>query len=225
MHTISRHRQGAQATCRVTRPGAESRAEAHGGILESWERRPVATAHRRTRRTPAHQPPGARAELSAGRASETAESAWAPVSEGNQSGRADGRGSRSGLIVAVESRRTSRREPGSSEGDRRGEEGAIGRDAGEFLPQSPSHHARGAKPPLANPLLEEPDALIALVRVCGGVGGQPPALPGKIFQAAETGVETRRARRTRSQTGGRAGSGMLRKFSYLTNLPALNPGR
>src|SRR6184192_4349497 len=25
---------------------------------------------------------------------------------------------------------------------------------------------------------EEPDALIALVRVCGGVGGQPPALPG-----------------------------------------------
>jgi hypothetical protein len=33
-------------------------------------------------------------------------------------------------------------------------------------------------PNVANALLEEPDALIALVRVRGGVGGQPPALPG-----------------------------------------------
>ena len=164
----------------MTGPGAESTAEAHGGILESWESRTVATAQRRTRMTPAHQHPGARVELSAACASETAESAWAPASEGNRSGRADGCGSRSGLVVAIESRRTSRREPGSSEGDRRGEEGAIGRDAGEFLPQQTSHHARGAKPPLANPLFEEPDALIALVRVCGGLGGQPPGLPGKI---------------------------------------------
>ena len=170
---------------RLRRAGGETARNApftpsahRDSILESGESRPAATAHRRTRRTTAHQPPGARAELFADRASETAESAWAPVSEGNRSGRADGRGSRSGLIVAVESRRTSRREPRSSEGDRRGEERAIGRDAGEFLPQSTSHHARGAKPPLANPLLEEPDALIALVQACGGVGGQPPALPG-----------------------------------------------
>jgi len=106
LHTVSRPRHGVQATCSVTRPGAESRAEAHGGILESWERRPVATAHCRTRMTPAHQHPGARAELSAAVASEAAESAWAPVSEGNRSERADGGGSRSGLVVAVESRRT-----------------------------------------------------------------------------------------------------------------------
>ena len=32
---------------------------------------------------------------------------------------------------------------------------------------------------VATPLLEEPDALIAHVRVCGGLGGQPPGLPGK----------------------------------------------
>jgi hypothetical protein len=30
-------------------------------------------------------------------------------------------------------------------------------------------------------LLEEPDALIALVRVCGGLGGRPPGLPGDQF--------------------------------------------
>ena len=33
--------------------------------------------------------------------------------------------------------------------------------------------------PAVNALFEEPNALIVLVRVCGGVGGQPPALPGK----------------------------------------------
>ena len=33
---------------------------------------------------------------------------------------------------------------------------------------------------VATPLAEEPDALIALVRVCGGLGGQPPGLPGKM---------------------------------------------
>jgi hypothetical protein len=106
LHTIRRHRHGARATCSGTRPGSESRAEAHGGILESWESRTAATEHCRARMTPAHQHPGARAELSAARASETAGSARAPVSEGNRSERADGGGSRSGLIVAVESRRT-----------------------------------------------------------------------------------------------------------------------
>lgn len=38
---------------------------------------------------------------------------------------------------------------------------------------------------LANAYGEEPDALIALVRVCGGVGGRPPALPGKTTKEEE----------------------------------------
>ena len=33
---------------------------------------------------------------------------------------------------------------------------------------------------IANPSHEEPYALIALVRVCGGVGGKPPILPGRL---------------------------------------------
>lgn len=32
---------------------------------------------------------------------------------------------------------------------------------------------------IANPSPEEPYALIALVRVCGGLGGKPPILPGR----------------------------------------------
>ncbi len=129
-----------------------------GGILESWESRTVPTRNNRKRTTPVQQRPGAWAELSAADASETSGAPREPAREGTRSERAHGCGSRSGLVVASESRVTSRREPASSEGERRGEEGAIGRDAGEFLPQSTSHHARGAKPPLANPLLEEPDA-------------------------------------------------------------------
>ena len=33
---------------------------------------------------------------------------------------------------------------------------------------------------IANPSHEEPYALIALVRDCGGVGGKPPILPGRL---------------------------------------------
>ena len=38
---------------------------------------------------------------------------------------------------------------------------------------------------LAKAYGEEPDALIALVRVCGGVGGQPPALPGEHTEVGD----------------------------------------
>ena len=34
-------------------------------------------------------------------------------------------------------------------------------------------------------LIEEPSALIGLARVCGGAGGQPPALPGSDAEAEE----------------------------------------
>ena len=136
MHTVSRFLQGAQATCMVAGPGSESGAEAPGGILESWESRPDPWPNYRIRTTPVHQRPGAWAMLSAARASETRKAAKDSGSEGNRSERGNGGGSLSGLIVAFESRVTKRREPESSEGDRRGEERAIGRDVGETLPQS-----------------------------------------------------------------------------------------
>ena len=107
VHTISRHRHGAQATCAETGSGAESGAKAYGGILGSWESRTALSHESRNRTTPAHQRPGAGAVLSAARASETREAARAPASEGNRSERASGGGSLSRFIIAMESRRTS----------------------------------------------------------------------------------------------------------------------
>lgn len=135
MHKISRHQIGAQATCMWARPGSESGAKAYGGILESWESRTVPTWNNRKRMTPVQQRPGAWAELLEADANEKPEAPVEPASEGNRSARTGGCGSRSGLVLAFESRVTSRREPASSEGGRRGEEGAIGRDVGEILPQ------------------------------------------------------------------------------------------
>jgi hypothetical protein len=64
----------------------------------------------------------------------------------------------------------------SSEGDYRGETRASWRDVGEFQPHQrvfigQQHIVESAEDFLAFALPEEPDALIALVRVCGGVGG------------------------------------------------------
>ena len=135
MHAVSRLLRGTQAKCVEAGPGSESRAEAYGGILGSWESPHRSLEHYRKRTIPVHQRPGAWAAFPAAFVSETRETKET-ASEGNRSGRVGECGSRSGLIVAIESRRTNRREPGSSEGDHRGEEGAIGRDAGEILPQS-----------------------------------------------------------------------------------------
>jgi hypothetical protein len=64
----------------------------------------------------------------------------------------------------------------SSEGDIQGEIRASWRDVGEILPRQhvlngQQHIAESVEFSSANTLPEEPDALIALVRVCGGVGG------------------------------------------------------
>lgn len=106
MHIISRHRQGAQAKCVEAGPGSESGAEAYGGILESWESRTDPMYNDRTRTTPVNQRPGATATLSVAEASKTPKATKDTVSEGNRSERGDGGGSLSGLIVAIESRRT-----------------------------------------------------------------------------------------------------------------------
>jgi hypothetical protein len=178
MHVVSRLLRGAQAKCVEAGPGAESRAEAHGGILGSWERPHRSLEHGRIRATPAYQRPGAWAAFPAAFASETRETKET-ASEGNRSGRVGECGSRSGLIVAIESRRTNRREPGSSEGDHRGEEGAI--RAGRWgdtasIKRLTTLVAHSLRERILSH--EEPDALIALVRICGGLGGQPPGLPG-----------------------------------------------
>ena len=107
MHPVSRHRHGAQATCMETGPGAESGAEAYGGILGSWESHSVLSNKCRNRTTPVHQRPGAKVVLPATGASEVREAARAPASEGNRSERVNASGSLSRFIVAVESRRTS----------------------------------------------------------------------------------------------------------------------
>jgi hypothetical protein len=106
MHTVSRLLRGARAMCVGAGPGSESGAEAHGGILESWESRTDPWHNYRIRTTPVHQRPGARAMLSAALASETRKAAKDSASEGNRSERGNGGGSLSGLIVAFESRRT-----------------------------------------------------------------------------------------------------------------------
>jgi hypothetical protein len=105
MHTVSRRRQGAQAKWIEAGPGSESRAEAYGGILESWESR-TEPSKNRTRTTPGAQRPGAKAAFPATSASETRETAKDSASEGNRSERGNGSGSLSGLIVAMENRRT-----------------------------------------------------------------------------------------------------------------------
>ena len=177
MHKVSRHRTGTQAMYMGTRPGCEKGAKAHGGILESWESRMAFSRISRIRTTPAYQRPGTWAALPAARVSKPREAMGEPVSEGNRSERGQS-GSRSGLIVASENRVTNRREPVSSEGDHQGEGVPIGETLGSFCP------FKRLNPPVAISLrerillFEEPDALIALVRVCGGLGGQPPGLPG-----------------------------------------------
>ena len=120
LHTVRRHRSVAQATCRGTGPGAESGAKAQWGVLGSWESRTVPSGNSRKRMTPAQQRPGAWAVLSKTHASETRGSMRKPAREGNRSEWDGGCGSRSGLVVAFESRVTNRREPVSSKGDRRG---------------------------------------------------------------------------------------------------------
>ena len=177
MYTISRHHIGAQAKCMETGPGTESRAEAYGGILESWESRMAFSRISRIRTTPAYQRPGTWAALPAARVSKPREAMGEPVSEGNRSERGQS-GSRSGLIVASENRVTNRREPVSSEGDHQLEGASIGLTLGRYCPSK-----RLKLPWIVSLrerilLFEEPDALIALVRVCGGLGGQPPGLPG-----------------------------------------------
>ena len=105
---VRRTPTGTQATGVETGPGSESGAEAHGGFLKSWERH-TAPSKYRTRTTPVHQRPGARAGFSAAPASETRKATREPVCEGNRSERVDRWGRLRGLIVAIESRRTKAR--------------------------------------------------------------------------------------------------------------------
>ena len=107
VHTVSRHRTGAQAKCTEAGPGSESGAKAQGGILGSWESRPAFERNGRKRTTPAYQRPGTQTELSEVRVSEERKAARALECEGNRSAQAGRSGSLSRLIVAVESRRTS----------------------------------------------------------------------------------------------------------------------
>ena len=87
------------------RPGSKNRAEAQGGILQSWESR-TDPSNSRIRMTPAYQRPGAGAVLSTAFASAYREAARDSASEGNRSERGNGGGSLSCLIVVIESGRT-----------------------------------------------------------------------------------------------------------------------
>jgi len=106
VHEVSRPLRGTQAKCAEAGPGSESGAKAHGGILESWESRTDPSTDNRIGTTPVYQRPGARAAFLAAVASEARGKAKDSASEGNRSDRGNGGGSLSGLIVALESRRT-----------------------------------------------------------------------------------------------------------------------
>ena len=60
-------------------------------------------------------------------------------------------------------------------------------------------------PHLANALPEEPDALIALVRICGGLGGKPPGLPGSKVESFPSSVKADLMSNDLRQTGGCGG--------------------
>ena len=137
MHPVSRLLRGAQATCMEAGPGSENGAEAHGGILESWESRTEPSNNRRGM-TPGSQRPGTGAVLSAALVSEYRRAAKDSVSEGNRSERGNGYGSLRGLTVALESRVTEPMEPVSSEGDLRGEIVPTGPTWGTLSPQQAS---------------------------------------------------------------------------------------
>jgi hypothetical protein len=152
-HTVSRHLRGAQATCTGTGPGAESGAKAYGGILGSWESRLALSYYCRTWTTPAHQRPGTWGRLPAVHVSEMEEATKEPAREGNRSGRGQG-GSRSGHIVAFESRVTHRRKPVSSEGGHRGEGVFTWANGAGASARSPFPCLRGIMPPRANSSLQ-----------------------------------------------------------------------
>lgn len=105
--TVRRHRNGGAGHGQSDRPGAESRAEAYGGILESWESRTVPKGNSRKRMTPVQQRPGAWAELTGADASEKPGAPGESAREGNRSEQKSGCGSLSGRVVALESRVTS----------------------------------------------------------------------------------------------------------------------
>ena len=149
MHTVSRHPSGTQAMCMEAGPGSESGAKAYWGKLQSWESRTALSYISRTRTTPAHQRPGAWARLPAAHASETLGATREPVSEGNRSARGQS-DSRSGLIVAFESRVTNRREPASSEGEPPGRRSDPGRGRWGVSAPYASLIAHGITPPKAN---------------------------------------------------------------------------
>ena len=104
-HTV-RRRITAQAKCEEAGPGSESGAKDRRGVLESWESHTEPMQNDRSRTTPVYQRPGARNGLSKFHASETWKAAKDSAGEGNRSERGNGSGSLSGLIVAIESRRT-----------------------------------------------------------------------------------------------------------------------
>ena len=106
--TISRHRIGTQAKGGATGPGSESGAETREGFLKSWERRTVSSNHR-TGTTPGLQRPGAAAGFSGVVVSEARKARGSPSARENRSRRVQRGGSLSGLIVAIESRRTEAR--------------------------------------------------------------------------------------------------------------------
>ena len=106
VHEVRRPVSGTQAKCAEAGPGSESGAKAHGGILESWERRTDPSMDHRIGTTPDDQRPGVRAAFLAVVVSKARGKAKDSASEGNRSERGNGGGSLSGLIVATESRRT-----------------------------------------------------------------------------------------------------------------------
>lgn len=106
VHEVSRPASGTQAMCAEAGSGSESGAKAQGGILESWERRTDPSMDNRMGMTPVYERPGAEAALLAAWASETRGERRTPRARDNRSERGNGGGSLSGLIVAIESRRT-----------------------------------------------------------------------------------------------------------------------
>ena len=151
-HKVRRPRSGAQATCveadRGLRAGQRhsgvnceaGRAATLSGVSAGFGRHRLINVQAQSRRFPQalRAKPG--------------EAAREPVCEGNRSRRGVW-GSRSGFIVAIESRVTNRRKPVSSEGNHRGEGAARGGDVGEFQPQYASPITTGVTPPRANPTL------------------------------------------------------------------------
>jgi hypothetical protein len=149
------------------RPGSKSSAKQHWGLRGSWESLLSPRKRRPDGIKPVEQDPGSAANFRPPR-EENRKRTEVSSAEPKAKAQEKDRGSLSITIVATESRETNPKKPVSSQGRCRVAETAVGNIDGTPCPWIECHQNTSGSYWVADPQLEEPDALITLVRFCGG---------------------------------------------------------